>query len=600
MRSMCRAFAVGATLSLVMLVFAGPALGAHKPGHHKPKADTVYLNGNIYTVDKHFNRAQAMAVQGDRFLAVGKNKDVQKYIGRDTTIINLKGKTVFPGLWDAHLHFSGVGSSRQILDLNGLSKEAIVAKVKAAADAAQPDEWIQGGGWNQTLWDPPVMPTAADLDAVSPNNPVRLGRTDGHATWVNSVVLGMSTIPAPGVATPGGEIFRYPDGTPTGVFVDTAQSFAKSAPPSTESQVHQSYLLAQDYLFSLGNTSVCDMGAAVSHIDRMKTMYEAGEMKIRVNEYVTYGSGPTFYDQPASERIGLFGNRYTINGIKISIDGALGSYGAYLMEPYSDRTDGWRGSIRVGNPYYDASGNVTTTPDIPQIVEHIAPIYEEAVKHGFQVASHAIGDATNRAVLGIAEKVERDLPKLTRDPRFRDEHAQIVAVEDIPRFAQLHVIPSMQAQHATQDLTMAESRVGPVRILGAYAWRSFIDSGSVIADGSDASVEVPNPWWGLFSAVTRINKNGYNNGEPWYPQQCMTREEALRSFTIWSAYAAFATDKRGSIENDKLADFVIVGYPQAGEDYMTMPAWDIWQMQSNMTVVGGETVYTAPGFDILQ
>lgn len=585
--------AVFACIALMAAVFAAPAAAGGKA-----KADTVYFNGDIYTVDKQFHRVSAMAIKDGRFLAVGPDAMMRGFIGRNTEVINLKGKTVFPGLWDSHLHFSGVGTSRIQLDLNGLSKEAIIAKVAEAVAASNPGEWIVGRGWNQTLWDPPVMPTAADLDVVSPNNPVRLGRTDGHATWVNSLVLAMSEIPEPGIPTPGGEIFRYSDGTPTGVFADAAQSFVASPPPMTEEQIRRSYVLGQDYLVSLGNTSVCDMGSTGAHIERMKEMYAAGDLKIRVNEYVAYSEAATYYEQPKGERVGLFDDRYTINGIKISIDGALGSYGAYFLEPYSDRADGWRGSVRVGNPYYDAAGNVTTTPTVEQMVEHISPIYAEAVKHGFQVASHAIGDATNRAVLGLAEKMQQDYPRLTVDPRFRDEHTQVVNVADFARFKPLHVIPSMQAQHATQDLTMAESRVGPERIKGAYAWRTLIDYGNVIADGSDASVEVPNPWWGLFSAITRINWYGYNNREPWYPEQCMTREEALRSFTIWSAYAAFEEKDKGSIEKGKLADFVVVGYPDPTDtDFMTMDPMGIHEMYAQATVIGGEVVYTAPGFD---
>jgi predicted amidohydrolase YtcJ len=611
MRSLRRVCVIAACLSVLLLIFAGPALGAKKCGHQPPKADEVYFNGNIYTVDKHFSRASAMAIKDGKFLAVGKNREMWRYVGFDTTVINLKGKTVFPGLWDAHLHFGSYGTSLTRLNLNGLQKDQVLAAVKAAADKALPGEWIRGSGWNQTLWTDQSglvggMPTAAMLQAVAPNNPVNLSRTGGHCNWVNQLLLDMSGITKDTPDVTGGTIIRYPDGTPTGVFLDKGSNLLKSPPPATEEQTRRDYLLSQAALFAFGNTSVCDMGSGQTVIDRMKSMYADGSMKIRVTQYVSVTDGPKYYGTPKSERVGLFGDRYTINGIKIVDDGTLGSAGAWMMLPYSDnalmgRAADWVGYPTFGTPYLDGSGNTILVPTIKQNADKLAEAMTPAVQAGFQVAVHCIGDATNRAYLDAVQAVETALPKLTRDPRFRDEHTQIVNVDDLKRFKPLKVIPSMQAQHATQDLTMAESRVGADRIKGGYAWRTLINYGNIIADGSDASVEVPNPWWGLFSAITRINKNGYNDGLPWYPEQCMTRAEALRSFTSWAAYAAFEEKDKGSIERNKLADFVIVGYPSPDQkDFMTMPAADIWKLQSNMTVVGGEVVYTAPGFNILK
>jgi predicted amidohydrolase YtcJ len=337
----------------------------------------------------------------------------------------------------------------------------------------------------------------------------------------------------------------------------------------------------------------------------MKSMYQSGDLKIRVTQYISPSAGATYYTQPKADRIGLYGDRYTINGMKIVDDGTLGAAGAWMMEPYSDnalfaRAADWVGFPTFGTPYLDASGATVLVPTIKQNADKLVEAMTPAVQAGFQCAVHCIGDATNRAYLDAVQAMEKSMPKLTRDPRFRDEHTQIVNVNDLKRFKKLKVIPSMQAQHATQDLTMAESRVGADRIKGGYAWRTLLRYGNIIANGSDASVEVPNPWWGLFSSITRINKNGYNNGEPWYPEQCMTRAEALKSFTIWAAYAAFEEKDKGSIEKGKCADFVIVGYPQKGQEFMSMPAADIWKMNANMTVVGGEAVYTAPGFNILK
>jgi len=569
------------------------------------------VNGDIYTVDEQFRRVSAMAVGDGRFLAVGSNALAKEFIGRNTAIIDLKGRTVFPGLWDAHLHFSWYGESLLRVDLSGLEKSACLAAVKAAADKAEPGQWIQGNGWNQALWTDQSglvggLPTAAMLDGVSPDNPVVMERTDGHATWCNTRLLTISgmTKDAPDVAE--GLIVRYPDGTPTGCFVDAASNVLTSTPPMTEQDARSACQAAQQALFAYGNTCVCDMGSGQAVIERMKDMYAEGQLKIRVQQYVDVQDAATYYAQPLSARLRLFDDRYTVNGIKILNDGAMGSAGAWFMEPYSDnalfgRPPGWVGFPTFGGPYHDADGDPVLVPTIRQNTEKLVEAMGAAVKAGFQVAVHCIGDAANRAYLDAVQKVEQDLPQHAVDPRFRDEHAQCPDADDLKRFKPLKVIPSMQAQHATQEVTMYESRVGHERTVnGGYVWRSLIDLGNVIADGSDAAVEVPNPWWGLFSAVTRINKNGYDDGGPWYPEQCMTREEALRSFTIWAAYAAFEERARGSIEQGKLADFVVVGYPDTGDtDYMTMPAGDIWRMKADMTVVGGETVFMAPGLSLL-
>ncbi len=589
---------------LLVAAFAAPA--AAKKGN--AKADTVYLNGDIYTVDKQFHRVSAMAVKDGRFLAVGPNQMMRGFIGKDTEVVNLHGQTVFPGLWDAHLHFASYGTSLTRINLNGLQKDEVLAKVQAAVESALPGEYIRGFGWNQTLWTDQSglvqgMPTAAMLDEVAPNNPVSLSRTGGHCSWANSYLLQLSGITKDTPDVTGGTILRYPDGTPTGIFLDSASSLLKSAPPATEEQTRRDYLLSQAALLAFGNTSVGDMGAGVAHVERMKDMYASGEMKIRVNQYISPSAGGTYYAQPKSERVGLFDDRYTINGVKIVDDGTLGAAGAWMLTPYSDNELLGRALDWVGFPtwgsYYDADGNPVLVPTVEENAQALAETLAPAVEAGFQPAVHAIGTASNRAVLRTAEILEQAYPDLTEDFRFRDEHTQIVDVGDLALFKPLQVIPSMQAQHATQDLTMAESRVGPERIKGAYAWRTLIDNGNIVANGSDASVEVPNPWWGLFSSITRINKYGYNDGEPWYPEQCMTREEALRSFTIWAAYAAFEEKDKGSIERGKLADFVVVGYPDPSDtDFMTMDEMDIHLMFSQATVVGGEVVYTAPGFEL--
>jgi predicted amidohydrolase YtcJ len=565
------------TVLLVALSTTGMA-AAKKP----VKADVVYHHGKIYTVNKKFQRVPAMAIKGDRFLAVGSNKQMRKHIGSRTTVINLKGKVVIPGLIENHIHYSGIGSAKQQIDAFWKPKQEILDLVAAAAAAAQPGEWIQGRGWNQEVWTPAVFPTAAELDAVAPNNPVVLTRTDGHALWANSKAMELAGITDTTPNPAGGEIVRDPvTGRATGVFVDNAMALIRSViPPDTERQQLEALQLAQDELLQYGITTGVDQGSFKGTIELMKRLYASGELKVRVQQHIRVNSAEDlaaaqeYFTQPKKQRIGLYGNRYTINGIKTSVDGALGSRGAWMLEDYSDRPD-WRGLVRV-------------TP------EDLYTYAKDARQHGFQVAVHAIGDAANRAALDVFERINGELPKLSEDPRWRVEHAQVVALSDIPRFAEVRAIPSMQSVHATSDKNMAEERVGPERIKGAYAWRKFLNTGVVLPNGSDAPVELLNPYHGLYAAVTRMDREGTPAGG-WYPEERMTREEALKSFTIWGAYATFTDRLKGSIEKHKLADFVIVD-----KDPMRVPAAQLKDMAANMTVLGGEVVYTAPGFNMLK
>lgn len=564
-----------AVLALAVAILA-PTAGA--VAQKAIKADVVYTYGKIYTVDKQFRCVSAMAVKDGRFVAVGTNAMMKRLIGPKTTVINLHGKVVLPGLIESHLHFYGIGEGLQQIDAFWKPKQDILDAVAAAVKKVRPGEWVTGGGWNQVLWTPQVFPTAAELDAVSGEVPVALSRVDGHAVWVNSKVMQLAGVTDATPDPSGGEIVRDASGHATGVFVDAAMDLIYAVQPAP-SEVFQdeSLRLAQQHLFSYGITSCVDQGSGESTIERTKKLYKSGDLKIRITQMVSVSDAPKYYDQPKSQRINLFGNRYTINGVKILEDGAMGSRGAWFLEPYSDRP-GWTG--------------------LPQYTEdQLFEMDKVAVEHGFQVATHAIGDAANRAVLNAYERTEKALPKLTKDPRFRIEHAQVVALSDIPRFKKLHVIPSMQAQHATSDMNMAEDRIGPERIKGAYAWQKLLKTGVVIPDGSDAPVESANPYWGLYAAVTRLDRDGNSPKGPggWYPEECMTRAQALKSFTIWGAYASFTEKQKGSIEKGKLADFVIVD-----KNPMTCPKLDIWKINALMTVVGGETVYVAPGFSLVR
>jgi len=526
-------------------------------------ADTVYVNGNIYTVDEDFSKAQAIAIKGQYIIGVGSNEDVKRFVGESTKVIDLQGKTVIPGLIEGHMHYPGEGQKLLQLDLFWKPKDVILAAVKAEADRLPDGEWITGGGWNQEVWDVPEFPSKEDLDEVAPNNPVALRRTCGHATWVNSLALEIGGITKDTPNPQGGEILKNENGDPLGILTDTAASFVTSKiPPLTAERKKEALLLAQDELFLYGLTTSMDAGSSVEDIQQMKELYESGDLKIRL--YVMVDSGPdaeVYYEK--GPEIGLYGNRMTMNCIKFYTDGSLGARSAWLLEEYSDRPGHVGNSRHTYDEFYE--------------------LVKAARDNGFQASTHAIGDAANRQVVDIYEKVLKENP--LDDHRYRIEHFQIATLEDIQRIADLEIIPAMQAVHATSDKNMAEDRVGPERIKGGYAWRKVLNTGNIIVNGSDANVELVNPYHGLYAAVTRKGRDGEPEGG-WYPEECMTREEALRSFTIWAAYGQFEEDIKGSIEVGKLADFVVID-----RDYMTCPDSEIMNILPLATIVGGEVVY---------
>lgn len=526
-------------------------------------ADSVYLNGNIYTVDEKYSRAEAIAIKGQYLLHVGSNDEVKKFIGPNTKVLDLKGKTVIPGIIEGHMHYPGEGQKLLQLDAFWKPKDEILALVKAEADRLPDGEWIIGRGWNQEVWDIPEFPTKEDLDAVAPNNPVALVRTCGHATWANSLALEIANITNDTPNPQGGEILRNSNGEATGVLTDTAATAVRSKiPPFNEERQKEALLLAQEELFSYGITTSMDAGSSVTTIGYMKDLYEKGDLKIRVYMMVNTGESAQEYYKKGPE-VGLFDNRLTMNCIKFFSDGSLGARSAWMLEEYSDRAG------HTGNGRY-------TDEEFYQLIK-------EARENGFQVATHAIGDAANKQLVDVYEKVLKEMP--LEDHRYRIEHFQVARIEDIQRIKDIGIIPAMQAVHATSDKNMAEDRVGSERIKGAYAWRKVIDAGSIIVNGSDANVELVNPYHGLYAAVTRMGRDGMPVGG-WYPEECMTREEALRSFTTWAAYGQFEENIKGSLETGKLADFVIID-----RDYMACPARDIKDIMPLATIVGGEVVY---------
>lgn len=534
-------------------------------------ADIVFKNGNVYTANDRASKAQAIAVKSDRIVYVGTNAGLQKYIGPNTRVVDLHGNTVLPGFADAHQHLSGVGFREMTLNLEGTSSlEDLLAKLKARVEQAKPGEWVTGRGWIETHWQPSVFPTRWDLDKVSPNNPVILGRADGHGAVANSVAFKIAGIDKTTPNPFGGEISKdKQNGEPNGMLLDAAQGLVRrKVPPTSRADAEQAVVLGAKRDVELGWTQVQDAGGSYEDVEIFKKLYTSGAIKLRIYKAV-YGPGPNA-NRLISEGpiIGDFQNRLTVRTIKVVSDGALGSRGAALLEPYSDASD--------------TSGFLTVK------AEELRPMLLEALRKGIQVETHAIGDKANRFILDEYERALNAVPRAERkvtDPRWRVEHAQIVNPIDIPRFVSLGIIPSMQPSHAIGDLFFAPKRLGMERLKGAYAWQSFIKSGVVVPGGSDAPVERGEPMIEFYAAVARKDPKGFST-TGWHPEEAVTRSQALKMFTVWPAYAAFEENLRGSIEVGKLADLTILS-----ADIMTIPELDILKTRCVMTVINGEIVY---------
>jgi hypothetical protein len=521
--------------------------------------DTVFHHGVVYTVDGGFSVAEAIAVREGRIQRVGSSGEILKLAGPNTKTFDLNGKTVVPGLIDSHGHLLGLGESLQNLDLVGTeSLDKIVALVSDRVADASSGEWITGRGWDQNDWVDARMPVHETLSACSPDNPVVLRRIGGHAALVNAAALAIAGIDHETPDPPGGKIMRDATGEATGVLIDTAQGLVgKHVPSATKEQTREAVQLAIDHCLSLGLTSVHDAGIPPSLVDQYKSMIDGNEFNLRVYAML---SGLSAQDP----LVGYGDGRLTVRCIKVVGDGALGSRGAALLESYSD----------------DPGNTGLLIVDEGRMTE----LTVAALRSGFQVATHAIGDRANHITLNAFESAMKTVPEAS-DPRLRIEHAQIIALDDLPRFAALGVIPSMQATHATSDLPWAPKRLGDDRIRGSYAWRKLMDTGARIANGSDFPVENANPMWGIYAAVTRQDHDGMPE-DAWQPEERMTREEALRSFTIDAAYAAFEEDEKGSIESGKFADFVVLD-----RDIMKVPPSSILTTNVEMTVLGGDVVY---------
>ncbi|MBK9312822.1 MAG: amidohydrolase [Acidobacteria bacterium] len=538
----------------------------------KPEpAQLVLKNGIIYTANDEMPRFEAVAVRYGKIVFLGTTKDVKPFEGKGTKVVDLKGRTVVPGLSDAHYHLSGVGQREMTLNLEGTtSLDDFLSKVKARVDKAKPGEWVTGRGWIETFWTPQTFPTRGDLDRISPNNPVYLVRADGHGGVANSAALKIAGIDRNTTSPFGGEIMKdKTSGEPNGMLLDRAQGLvSRHVPAPTKADMEQALIVGAQRSVELGWTQIQNAGASWSEVEMLKNLYTENKIKLRVYEAIR-GPGPDaqrlLRDGPV---IGLYDHKLTIRTIKVSIDGALGSKGAALLEPYSD---------------HDTSGFLT------QKSEELLPMFKQALRKGVQIETHAIGDRANRVVLDLYEQAFNEVPPIERqdrsDPRWRIEHAQIVHPDDIPRFAKLMIIPSMQPSHAIGDLHFAPSRIGIKRLAGAYAWQTFLKQGNIIAGGSDAPVERGEPMIEFYAAVARKDQKGFS-GDGWRPEEKVTREQALKMFTIWAAHAAFQEKIRGSIEIGKIADFTVLS-----ADIMQIPEPDILKTKCVMTIIDGEVVF---------
>ena len=559
-----RITAAALALATTAAAFAVPATGVRAQ-----QADLVLTNGLVRTANAAQPSAEAVAVLDGRISFVGSAVEAERLIGMGTTVVDLGGRVVMPGLIDSHGHVGDLGTFLRNVDLFGTAseQEAVDRMVERASEAAG-EGWLLGRGWDQNEWGVTAFPTKATLDGAIPDRPVSLERVDGHALWVNQAALDAAGIGRDTPDPAGGRIVRDETGEATGVLIDNAMDLVlDAAPPLTEAELREGVRLAQQELNRFGITAAVDAGAKRGELEAMEAMAVEGELTFRNFAMVFGADRDLLADWLERGPSGWIDEGHTlrVDAIKISADGALGSRGAALLAGYSDEPDN--------------EGLLLLEPDT------LRRIADDAAEAGFQFNVHAIGDRANRIALDVFEEtLERH--QLT-DHRWRIEHAQIVARQDLPRFAELGVIPAMQAIHQSSDMAWVTDRLGYSRSLGAYAWRTLLDDGMTIPGGSDFPVESADPRRSLYAAVTRQNDDGWPAGG-WFPAERMTRRESFLSMTLWGAYSTFAEDEIGSVEVGKWADLVVVG-----DDYMTMPEDEILELPIVMTMLAGEVVYAA-------
>ena len=533
-------------------------------------ADLIVTGATIHTVDEAFAAPQAFAVRGGRFVFVGGAADAMRMRGAGTRVLDLTGKTVLPGLIDAHLHLTDVGLALHEVDLYHVpSVDELIRRTIAFAKSS-PDAWIQGEGWDQNLWTGKAFPDHRALSAAIPDRAVALDRVDGHALFVNAKAMELAGVTKETPDPSGGRILRDANGEPTGVFVDNATDLIyRVIPAPTHDQLHRAALAGIAECHRWGVTAIGEARTSRADLAVYREAAISGALDLR-NFTRLEDEGDFIAETVRSGPVSAaFDGRLWIRGIKLFADGALGSRGAALLAAYSD-DPGNTGLVRT-----------------PQ--SHIEEIAELALRGGFQLSVHAIGDRGNRIVLDAYEAALQRVP--SRDHRFRIEHAQVLSPQDIPRFEQLGLIASMQTSHQISDMGWAEDRLGHERVNGAYAWRSILDTGVIIANGTDAPVEPVNTLRTFHAAIARQNEQNLPPGG-WYPDQRMTCEEALKSMTIWAAHANFQEDVAGSISPGKYADFVVMD-----RDWMTTAPESIMGTTIEATYFNGKRVYDAKNPD---
>jgi predicted amidohydrolase YtcJ len=532
-----------------------------------PKADVLLLNAHVVTMNDKQPSVQAIAIQGERFVWVG-NSDEGKKFYPTARAMDLHGATVLPGLIDAHGHLINLGESLTRLNLKDIPMEKeIVERVKQRTYSAAPDEWIVGWGWDEGKW-ASNYPTNQALSAATPNNPVLLVGLHTFAGWANARALELAGVNKDTGDPENGKIVRdEKTGEPTGILLNRAQELvSKHIPPMTLAQAKSAIQLAARECVRSGLTSVHEAKVTPLMIQAFHELVREGRMPLRVYGMLD-GADKNLVDEWLKRGPEIDPHhQLTIRSFKLFADGALGSRGAAMLETYSDAPQ---------------TKGVMTTPEAD-----LYSLTRRALQAGFQVCTHAIGDAANRSVLNAYEQAEKDLPN-AHDSRLRIEHAQVLTPEDIPRFVKLGVIASMQPTHATSDMPWAEKRVGPDRIKGAYAWRSVKDSGARLPLSSDFPGETLNPFYGIYAAITRQDPLGNPPGG-WHPEQKLTLEEALRGYTVEAAYAEFEEKDKGSIEKGKLADLTVIA-----QDITRIPLPEILSIRVLKTFVGGKVVYDA-------
>lgn len=547
-------------------LFAGTASVALAQGA-TPSADVIVTNARIYTADDTRPLVEAVAVAGGKVLFAGNTAGAMALKGAATRVLDLGGRTVIPGMIDAHGHVTGLGDALRIVDLTGTTTyDEVVARVAERAKKTPKGQWVLGRGWDQNDWGDTRFPTHDKMSAAVPDHPVYIVRVDGHAGLANLKALQAAGVTASTQDPSGGHIERAADGSPAGVFVDNAQGLVRRAiPRQTRDDVKQAILDAVREAQRWGLTGVHDAGAGATALDVYEELAKSGQMKFRLYAMISDDAQTIDSWFKRGPLMDAYNGSLWVRSIKLYSDGALGSRGAALLEPYSD--DPKNIGLLVSAP------------------AHIQDVATRALKAGFQVNTHAIGDRGNRLVLDAYAAALKAAP--AADHRFRVEHAQILNYDDVSRFATLGVIPSMQASHQTSDMYWAGARLGAQRLLGAYAWRSLLNTGVVVPNGSDFPVEHVNPLISFHSAVSRQDARDWPPGG-WYPAERMTREEALKSVTIWAAYAGFQEKVLGSLTPGKYADFVVLD-----QDIMRVPPELLLQTKVLQTWVGGTRVYEA-------